>query len=63
MNIQPLKDARKRQKIKLGELAEVLSVSRVTMGNYEGGRSVPTLEFTKRWAEHLGLQIGFIQEI
>lgn len=63
MNIQLLKDTRRQKKIRLSDLALALGTTRVTLGNYEGGRSVPTLEFTKRWAEALGLRVGFIQEI
>lgn len=63
MNLQPLKDARRTQKIKIQKLAKDLKTTRVTLGNYEAGRSIPTLEFTKRWAEALGIEIGFIQKI
>lgn len=63
MNLQPLKEARRTRKIKIQELAKTLDTTRITLGNYEAGRSVPTLEFAKRWAESLGIEIGFIQKI
>jgi transcriptional regulator with XRE-family HTH domain len=63
MNLNPLKEARKKKKKTIESLAKDLNIGRDTLSKYEKGEGNPGLVFVKKWCDALDVKIGFVTEI
>lgn len=53
-----LRDRRRKMKLTQAAAAQRLGISENTIMRYETGRTVPSLETTRRWATALGTSLG-----